>query len=59
SAHVVLRRIDGWEPVLGRLRELLAERFGIEHVTLQPEPVETIVRIDRMSAGGKRAETPL
>ncbi|MCG6861305.1 MAG: cation diffusion facilitator family transporter [Chromatiaceae bacterium] len=59
SAHVVLRRIDSWEPVLGTLRVLLAERFGIEHVTLQPEPVETIVRIERMSAGGKRAETHL
>ncbi len=47
SAHVVLRRIDGWEPILARLRGLLAERFGIEHVTLQPEPVETIVRIER------------
>lgn len=47
SAHVVLRRIDGWEPVLGRLRELLAGRFGIEHVTLQPEPLEAIVQIGR------------
>jgi cobalt-zinc-cadmium efflux system protein len=46
SAHVVLRRIDDWEPVLGRLRDLLAQRFGIDHVTLQPEPVETIVQLD-------------
>jgi Co/Zn/Cd efflux system component len=53
SAHVVLRRIDGWEPDLQRLRELLAERFGIEHVTLQPEPVETMVRIRR----GRRGQT--
>jgi cobalt-zinc-cadmium efflux system protein len=45
SAHVVLRRIDDWEPVLGRLRDLLAQRFGIDHVTLQPEPVETIVQL--------------
>ncbi|MCG6895637.1 MAG: cation diffusion facilitator family transporter [Thiocapsa sp.] len=45
SAHVVLQRIDGWRAVLGQLQELLAERFGIAHVTLQPEPVETIVRI--------------
>ncbi len=55
SAHVVLRRIDDWQPVLGRLRELLDERFGIEHVTLQPEPVETIVRIGRRGEGEQRA----
>jgi len=55
SAHVVLRRIDDWQPVLGRLRELLDERFGIEHVTLQPEPVETIVRIGRGGEGEQRA----
>jgi cobalt-zinc-cadmium efflux system protein len=55
-AHVVLRCIDGWEPVLLRLRELLAERFGIAHVTLQPEPVETIFRIERRDEGrGLRA----
>jgi cobalt-zinc-cadmium efflux system protein len=52
SAHVVLRRIDGWEPVLGRLRALLSERFGIEHVTLQPEPVETIVPFPRRAEAG-------
>jgi len=45
SAHIVLQRIDGWEPVLWRLRNLLAHSFDIEHATLQPEPVETIVRI--------------
>jgi len=56
SAHVVLRRIDGWEPVLGRLRKLLAGGFGIEHVTSQPEPVERIVRIERRGEGrGLRA----
>ena len=53
SAHVVLRRIDEWEPVLGLLRDLLSSRFGIEHVTLQPEPVETIVRIEKRAAGKK------
>jgi cobalt-zinc-cadmium efflux system protein len=45
SAHVVLRRIDEWEPLLARMRGMLAQEFGIEHVTLQPEPQETIVRI--------------
>jgi cobalt-zinc-cadmium efflux system protein len=56
SAHVVLRRIDGWEPVFGRLRELLAERFGIEHLTLQPEPVETVLKMGGLSMqGGTRS----
>lgn len=44
SAHVVLRRIEGWEVILARLRELLDRRFGISHVTLQPESVEVAVR---------------
>jgi len=39
SAHVVLRDLDAWPEVLGRLRARLAERFHIEHVTLQPEIV--------------------
>lgn len=47
SAHVVLQRIDDWEPVLGRLRSLLGTQFGIGHVTLQPEPIETIVHLRR------------
>jgi hypothetical protein len=38
-----MRRIDEWEPLLARLRRLLAEQYGIDHVTLQPEPRETIL----------------
>ena len=37
SAHVILRDIRHWESVLPRLTDLLEERFGIGHVTLQPE----------------------
>jgi cobalt-zinc-cadmium efflux system protein len=55
SAHVVLQRIDGWHAVLARLRGLLADRFGIEHVTLQPEPVETIVPLRRRTERGRGA----
>jgi cobalt-zinc-cadmium efflux system protein len=51
SAHVVLRRIEGWELVLARLRGLLDGRFGISHVTLQPEPVEVVVPIPEGSRG--------
>jgi cobalt-zinc-cadmium efflux system protein len=45
SAHIVLRRIEQWDGVLGRLQDLLSSRFGIEHVTLQPEAVEALVQI--------------
>lgn len=38
SAHVVVRDLSRWERTLHELQELLRERFGIEHVTLQPEP---------------------
>ena len=37
SAHVVVRQLDEWPAVLERLQALLAERFEIDHVTLQPE----------------------
>jgi len=37
SAHVVVRDLAQWEQTLRALQSLLRERFGIEHVTLQPE----------------------
>lgn len=37
SAHLVINTADQWPHVLRRQRALLATRFGIEHVTLQPE----------------------
>jgi len=40
SAHVVLKDLDEWPALLARLRDLLAREFGIEHVTLQPEPLD-------------------
>ncbi len=46
SAHVVLRRMDDWGEVLTRLRHLLAARFDIDHITLQPETLETVVTFD-------------
>jgi cobalt-zinc-cadmium efflux system protein len=39
SAHVVVRQLDDWDTVLARLRHLLHERYDIDHVTLQPEPL--------------------
>lgn len=37
SAHVVVHDMGQWHAILGQQRRLLAERYGIEHVTLQPE----------------------
>lgn len=37
SAHVGIYRMDVWEDVLREMTGMLLERFGIGHVTLQPE----------------------
>ncbi len=37
SAHVVVDDLRLWDEILQSLRALLRARFGIEHVTLQPE----------------------
>ena len=37
SEHVVIGRLESWPETLVRLQELLAQRYDIEHVTLQPE----------------------
>jgi cobalt-zinc-cadmium efflux system protein len=37
SAHVVIPDMNNWEETLAALRELIHDRFDIEHVTLQPE----------------------
>ena len=37
SAHVVVRGLESWPETLIRLKALLAQRYNIEHVTLQPE----------------------
>jgi cobalt-zinc-cadmium efflux system protein len=39
SAHVVIGGLESWPETLARLQALLAQRYGIEHVTLQPETV--------------------
>jgi cobalt-zinc-cadmium efflux system protein len=38
SAHVVTPDMSRWQHTLAELQVLLRERFGIDHVTLQPEP---------------------
>lgn len=46
SAHVVLNDLTGWDAVLADLRNLLLQRYGIEHVTLQPETNTRVVRFE-------------
>jgi cobalt-zinc-cadmium efflux system protein len=51
SAHVVIGGLDSWPETLIRLQALLAQRYGIEHVTLQPEISEqtpTVVSAPRV-----------
>lgn len=46
SAHVVVRDLSRWSRALQEMQLLLRERFGIEHVTLQPEsPAAPAVRV--------------
>lgn len=43
SAHLTVADMARWEGILAESRKLLHERFGIDHVTLQPEPaVQTV-----------------
>ncbi|HUJ86216.1 MAG TPA: cation diffusion facilitator family transporter [Burkholderiales bacterium] len=44
SAHVVVEDLARWEHTLRALQQLAAERFRIEHVTLQPEPQRRVLR---------------
>lgn len=57
SAHVDLDTLEEWSSLLGGLRQLLAERFEIHHVTLQPEPQAWVVH--RMPYDPARRVTPL
>ncbi|GAO35399.1 cation transporter [Sulfuricella sp. T08] len=43
SAHLTVADIGHWEAILADSRKLLHERFGIDHVTLQPEPAVQII----------------
>ena len=45
SAHVVVEKLDNWAKTLEVLRALLSSRYGIEHVTLQPETQEGIIPV--------------
>lgn len=43
SAHLTVADLARWEGILAESRKLLHARFGIEHVTLQPEPAVQII----------------
>ena len=48
SAHLNVADLARWEAILAESRKRLQERFGIDHVTLQPEPdVQTIRWVPR------------
>jgi len=42
TAHVQLQDLHGWMNVLPNMRDMLDERFNINHVTLQPETVDWV-----------------
>lgn len=42
SAHVIVDNLGAWEPVLRGLKKHLADDYGIDHITLQPETVEEV-----------------
>ena len=56
SAHVVLGGMDRWNGVLAGLRTLLKARFGIEHITLQPETAD--VTVQTLVRGNSRSRSP-
>ena len=56
SAHVVLGGMDRWNGVLAGLRTLLKARFGIEHITLQPETAD--VTVQALVRGNSRSRSP-
>lgn len=41
SAHLEIGDLAAWPDVLARTREVMHERFAIDHLTLQPEPPGT------------------
>ncbi len=44
SAHVLVDELDSWDELLEQERKMLHDRFGIDHVTLQPETGTHVLR---------------
>jgi cobalt-zinc-cadmium efflux system protein len=53
SAHLVVDDMVQWGLVMGRVHAALQARFGIEHTTLQPEPLEQRVPIEALREIGE------
>ena len=49
SAHLEIGDLQQWPWQLEAARQMLAERFAIDHVTLQPEPARPAARLYRIS----------
>lgn len=59
SAHILIKRTEDWPDVLARLQTLLRDTYHIEHVTLQPEIVDTqVVAFPPPSAAGSANRAP-
>ncbi|MCE5388134.1 MAG: cation diffusion facilitator family transporter [Acidithiobacillus sp.] len=52
TAHLQISRLQDWPQILATEQQLLAQEFGITHVTLQPELQEFPLR--RVSSSGPR-----
>ncbi len=44
SAHLEVETLAGWDQLLEQQRQMLQQRFGISHVTLQPETGTHVLR---------------
>lgn len=51
AAHVRVRDLSAWPELLKRLEDILRREFGVEHVTLQPEPHYEVVLVDPPRSG--------
>lgn len=60
SAHMEIENLADWPRILARSRQLLHERFGIDHVTLQPEgagagvPRKAVIRLWRGNSNTRK-----
>jgi len=48
SAHVCLESYEQWGSIFENLSKMLSERFGIQHITLQPEIQPGVAVLERM-----------
>ena len=44
SAHLVIEKFEKWQSILDEQSEMLKTRFGVEHITLQPESTTRIIQ---------------